>query len=119
MAGISGGNVSPILRWCVPAGTSFAVAFHLHPPIVSPTAGGHRVVIKWGCDSNPGNYKFDVKRAISGFAAVGERVYRDKAGAEQDTDLTTPWRAATDSRKVREQCARTPSFSSVRPRVWV
>jgi hypothetical protein len=47
-------------------------------------------VIKWGCDSNPGNYKFNVKRAISGFAAVGERVYRDKAGAEQDTDLTTP-----------------------------
>jgi hypothetical protein len=82
-------------------------------------AGEHRVVMKWGCDSTPGNYKFDVKRAISGFAAVAERVYRDTAGAEQDTDLTTPWRAATDSRKVREQCARTPSFSSVRLRVWV
>jgi hypothetical protein len=79
------------LSWRVPAGTnSFAVAFRLHPPVVSPTAGGHRVVIKWGCDSNPGNYKFDVKRAISGFAAVGERVYRETAGAEQDTDLTTP-----------------------------
>jgi hypothetical protein len=77
MAGISGGNVSPILSWRVPAGTnSFAVAFRMHPPIVSPTAGRHRVVIKWGCDSNPGNYKFNVKRAISGFAAVGERVYR-------------------------------------------
>jgi hypothetical protein len=75
--------------------------------------------MKWGCDSNPGNYKFDVKRTISGFAAVAVRVYRETAGAEQDTDLTTPWRAAIDSRKVREQCARTPSFSSVRLRVWV
>jgi hypothetical protein len=55
-----------------------------------PTAGEHRVVTKWGCDSTPGNYKFDVKRTISGFAAVGERVYRETAGAEQDTDLTTP-----------------------------
>jgi hypothetical protein len=58
MAGISGGNVSPILRWRVSAGTNgFAVAFRPHPPIVSPTAGGHGVVMKWGCDSNPGNCK--------------------------------------------------------------
>jgi len=120
MAGISGGNVSPIPEWRVPAGTnSFAVAFRLHPPVAQPTAGEHGVVMKWGCDSTPGNYKFDVKRTISGFAAVAERVYRETAGAKQDTDLTTPWRAATDSRKVREQCARTPSFSSVRLRVWV
>jgi hypothetical protein len=46
--------------------------------------------MKWGCDSTPGNYKFDVKRTISGFAAVAERVYRETAGAEQDTDLTNP-----------------------------
>jgi hypothetical protein len=120
MAGISGGNVSPILSGRVPAGTnSFAVAFRPHPPTAQPTAGGHGVVMKWGCDSNPGQLQIDVKRAISGFAAVAERVYRKMAGADQDTDLTTPWRAATDSRKVREQCARTPSFSSVRLRVWV
>jgi hypothetical protein len=58
MAGISGGNVSPILSWRVPARTnSFAVAFRLHPPIVWSTAGEHGVVMKWGCDSNPGNCK--------------------------------------------------------------
>jgi hypothetical protein len=35
MAGIGGGNVSPILSWRVPAGTNgIAVAFRLHPPIV-------------------------------------------------------------------------------------
>jgi hypothetical protein len=38
----------------------------------------------------PGQLQIDVKRAISGFAAVAERVYRETAGAEQDTDLTTP-----------------------------
>jgi hypothetical protein len=42
MAGISGGNVSPIPEWRVPAGTnSFAVAFRPHPPIAQPTAGEH------------------------------------------------------------------------------
>ena len=83
MAGISGGNVSPIPEWRVPAGTnSFAVAFRLHPPVAQPTAGEHGVVMKWGCDSTPGNYKFDVKRTISGFAAVAERVYRETAGAK-------------------------------------
>jgi len=119
MAGISGGNVSPILSWRVPAGTnSFAAAFRPHPPTAQPTAGGHGVMMK-GLRFEPGQLQIDVKRAISGFAAVAERVYRKMAGADQDTDLTTPWRAATDSRKVREQCARTPSFSSVRLRVWV
>jgi hypothetical protein len=58
MAGISGGNVSPILSGRVPAGTnSFAVALRPHPPTAQPTAGGHGVMMKWGCDSNPGNCK--------------------------------------------------------------
>jgi hypothetical protein len=125
MAGISGGNVSLILCWRgVSSGTnSFTIAFRR--PSSRQSASGRRArgVIKWACDSSPAKYKFDVKRAISGFAAVAARVYRghytDTADAEQDTDLPTPWRAAIDSRKVREQCARTPSFSSARLRVRV
>ena len=51
MAGISGGNVSPILSWRVPARHQ-----QLRGRVSSassccawPTAGGHGVVMKWGC----------------------------------------------------------------------
>jgi len=53
-------------------------------------AGEHRVVMKWGCDSTPGNYKFDVKRTISGFAAVAERVYRERRPAQSKTPIYHP-----------------------------
>jgi hypothetical protein len=80
MAGIGGGNVSPIQSWCGVCGGRQQPHRRVSTAIFPSLAHGRRagVVMKRACDSNSGNYKFDVKQTISGFAAAAERVYRGR-----------------------------------------